>query len=249
MMQPQEDYWNDDDDNVVVPLVDNDNDSSGMDSALRKRRQRKQRLKSLEIAMRQQEDDAYYPTCLGDSWRLLASVLLGCIMVAPLVLKYYRSSNITTWPSDDLPCAQDLQISYSHTYDKIYKATAYCSETKPLCNCTSPFIPKFAADDSRKEQWGKAFDRNIGLAKTTSNSNVDVVLLGDSITEHWQGKSMGRPKYPDIHRVYEDLFQNKQKTGIDGLALGISGDRVSWHMLCCSSLGSMTDENNESLLY
>jgi len=225
MMTPVQghDSWNDDD-NVVVPLVDNDENST--DSALRQRgRQRKQRLRSLEIAMRAEEASSGTTTCLGDSWRFIASIILGSIIVGPLLLKHYRSSSEQTWPSDSLECAHDLGISYSNMWNEIHKAKSFCRESQPSCTCISPLIPKAAVDDLQKPEWSKAFERNVDLAKNAND--VDVVLLGDSITEHWQGTSVGRLKYPEIHDVYKDLFQNKQQTGIEGLALGISGDRVS----------------------
>ena len=65
--------------------------------------------------------------------------------------------------------------------------------------------------------------RNIELIKNEPET-PDVVLLGDSITEHWQGTSTGKPKHEEIKDVYEELFRSPG--GIKGLALGISGDRV-----------------------
>lgn len=224
----------------VVPLVPNsgEDESTTSDSAaaLRKRRQRnlsRQRLQSLELYLKREEEEnaSFQTTCFGDSWRFLASVLLASIIVGPLLLTHYRSSasshSTTEWLSsfDSLPCAHSLQISYSTVYDKIAKATSFCQESQPLCSCTSPLVPKAAVDDSQIPQWNEAFQRNVDLVKNIS-ATVDVVLLGDSITEHWQGTSMGREKYPEINKVYMDLFQNKRTTGVTGLALGISGDRV-----------------------
>jgi lysophospholipase L1-like esterase len=231
MMHSLDEQEDDDSSNIVVPLVaNNDTDGSstaGADSALRKRRQRnKQRLHSLEIALRaQEEEDSATTTCLGDSWRFVASVLLASVMIAPLLLKHYRSSSTLPWPSDLLPCAQDLHISYSATWEKMRKVTDYCIESRPSCDCTSPLVPKAAVSESQLTEWNRAFHRNVDLVKNASTDEPDVVLLGDSITEHWQGTSMGRMKYPDIHKVYQSLFRDKPKNGITGLALGISGDR------------------------
>lgn len=230
-MQSQ-DSWNDDDeeeDNVVAPLVvgEIENEST---LRMRQRRQTKsrQRLASLELMLRQQEEaEPSQTTCLGDSWRLVASIILATIIVGPLVLKHYRHSSSTFWQaSDSLSCAHDSKISYWNLYNTISssKTTNYCRDT--CTTCASPLVPKAAVDDSQLPLWNDAFQRNLALVKNTTTA-PDVVLLGDSITEHWQGTSMGRNKYPEIHQVYQDLFQNKQETGIEGLALGISGDRVS----------------------
>jgi hypothetical protein len=66
--------------------------------------------------------------------------------------------------------------------------------------------------------------RNIELVEDETEI-PDVVLLGDSITERWQGTSFTKPNYAEIKDVYEELFRTPN--GIKGLALGISGDRVS----------------------
>lgn len=67
-------------------------------------------------------------------------------------------------------------------------------------------------------------ERNIELIKNETGT-PDVVLLGDSITAHWHRTSTAKTKHAEIKDVYEELFRNPN--GIKGLALGISGDRVS----------------------
>lgn len=123
------DAW-DDENQDVLPLMMSADDASSS-SALRQRRQR-QRLKSLEIAMRAEEDQAYYPSCLGDSWRLLASLLLASLMAAPLLLRHFRVSS--DWPSDSLPCAQSYDISYSETWNTMEQATDFCKEVRFSCS-------------------------------------------------------------------------------------------------------------------
>jgi lysophospholipase L1-like esterase len=60
-------------------------------------------------------------------------------------------------------------------------------------------------------------------------SNVDVVLIGDSIVEHWEGKDMGinEPALHRDHEVFEELFSKKGGGEIEGMAHGIGGDRCS----------------------
>lgn len=71
-------------------------------------------------------------------------------------------------------------------------------------------------------------ERNIELIKNDAMNSIthDVVLVGDSITEHWQGTGLSKTNHEDIKEVYDELF--RQPDGIKGLALGISGDRVSY---------------------
>jgi lysophospholipase L1-like esterase len=59
--------------------------------------------------------------------------------------------------------------------------------------------------------------------------DVDVVLLGDSITEGWRGMSFGQPvpaKKPNI-KVFDKLFHERRGADFEGLALGIAGDRTN----------------------
>lgn len=64
------------------------------------------------------------------------------------------------------------------------------------------------------------------IANSTTSTKLNVVMIGDSITERWQGTGMARLKFPDFIPVYQDLFQSNNDASIQGLALGISGDRV-----------------------
>jgi hypothetical protein len=124
MLVDGEESW-DDEAQDVLPLMTSQNDDDS--SSLRQRRQRQQRtrLKSLEIAMRAEEDGTYYPSCLGNSWRLLASVILASLMAGPMLLRYFR---VSSWPSDSLPCALKYGISYSETFKAMEEATDFCKE-------------------------------------------------------------------------------------------------------------------------
>jgi hypothetical protein len=62
----------------------------------------------------------------------------------------------------------------------------------------------------------------------SSASDVDVLFLGDSITEHWLGTTLGQAdnRYVGIAEAYQQLFGT---TGgkYSAIPLGLSGDRVS----------------------
>ena len=74
--------------------------------------------------------------------------------------------------------------------------------------------------------WQEGHDGNVREAMTARY--VDLVLMGDSIIEGWRGLSLGQPvpeKKPNI-KVFNSLF-NQQKGGeINGLALGLAGDKT-----------------------
>jgi lysophospholipase L1-like esterase len=78
-------------------------------------------------------------------------------------------------------------------------------------------------------EWNYAFQFNIRHIQGMAGNDVDVVLIGDSIVEHWEGKDMGINE-PTLHRdhlVFEELFSKKGGGLIEGMAHGIGGDRCS----------------------
>lgn len=116
------------------------------------------------------------------------------------------------------------------------------------CSCENPVV---GAIPSHRSSWLGGFDANLKLVQQENRTALDVVMVGDSITEHWQGTSMGQPsiKYADNLAVYQELFVHTTTTTstpseeeaaassgsgfttssslpIEGLALGISGDRT-----------------------
>jgi hypothetical protein len=80
--------------------------------------------------------------------------------------------------------------------------------------------------------WEDVFKLNKQIAKSDIGSNVDVVFLGDSITEGWRGTSFGHTNNPRLQgnlEVFESLFSTEQGGKFDAIALGISGDKVGAH--------------------
>lgn len=106
------------------------------------------------------------------------------------------------------------------------------------CQCTNPIepIPRHG-----HKTWTEAHLENVQLAhdggaflknaKGSKNIHrmLDVVFVGDSITEGWRGTSFGRPvdsKQENVH-VFHDYFNTDMGGPMDGLVLGIAGDKSS----------------------
>ena len=72
------------------------------------------------------------------------------------------------------------------------------------------------------------FERNKDLARNV-NGSLDVIFLGDSITEHLAGMELpsneGLPS--NISDVFDELFTTARGGFVNGLTLGVGGDRVS----------------------
>jgi len=92
------------------------------------------------------------------------------------------------------------------------------------CECINPLKPM----DKSNGWWNQAKDFNLGLVQNAT-SDLDVVLLGDSIIEQWNGRSMGvqMDNLDEIKGVFNNLFRKDHGGMIDGLALGITGDVTS----------------------
>ena len=69
---------------------------------------------------------------------------------------------------------------------------------------------------------------------------LDVVFVGDSITEQRQGTAMGKPHddYTGIKEVFDKTFTKKKGGEFNGIALGISGDTVRLPFFLSSGLSS-----------
>jgi lysophospholipase L1-like esterase len=104
------------------------------------------------------------------------------------------------------------------------------------CDCLNPMEPVVGS----LEGWMGAYEANLSLvrSKVQQNQQVDVVFLGDSITEEWNGRWLGKRQgrytsmFEETHNVWKDLFDSGGSTAhgtgaMNGLALGIAGDRIA----------------------
>mmetsp|Transcript_13691 Transcript_13691/g.31828 ORF Transcript_13691/g.31828 Transcript_13691/m.31828 type:complete len:205 (+) Transcript_13691:379-993(+) len=102
-----------------------------------------------------------------------------------------------------------------------------CLKTRRSCSCHSPLIPRPNRRQEQKQAWRQAHNRNIRLAENASQQ-TDVVFLGDSITERFLGTDLEelRGRHRDKVQAFQELFTRAGGGTVDGVPLGISGDRV-----------------------
>jgi hypothetical protein len=79
------------------------------------------------------------------------------------------------------------------------------------------------------KSWNFAFEITKELAANATNTKPKLVLLGDSITEHWTGMRKGRlnPKFAEHSAVFKEILTKEGGGKFDSVPLGIGGDRVS----------------------
>ena len=100
------------------------------------------------------------------------------------------------------------------------------------CHCADPTVGSPPYMHEKQQSWPLSVQRNVQLLQDyrQNHTSIDVLLLGDSITEHWMGTDGGKigspilPQYQGIHNVYREHFELAH---LRGLALGIGGDRCA----------------------
>jgi hypothetical protein len=108
-----------------------------------------------------------------------------------------------------------------------------------VCACHNPTDPI----PMNQRSWNSKFEESKQRATNASrqfpaphdNDNddddgeqqqmLDVVLIGDSIMEHWN--DIGRSKLKENAQVFQELFTTKGGGKINGVSLGVGGERVS----------------------
>jgi lysophospholipase L1-like esterase len=199
-------------------------------------------------------------------------ILTSMMKEGPTITTAFETAKalpIVPYPSLDLLTCP-LEDTYD-TYWTNYVDTAAgksdsdrCGALQPsqTCRCLNPVLPVPRLGHLRipwlpilgrlRNRWFEAFQRNLKLiADTVSTAipgagNLDVVLLGDSITEHWLGTELGMKEqtWSEHFQVYQELFQSENNNdAVSGLALGIGGDNAP-HLLYRMLNGEMAELNS-----
>jgi len=111
------------------------------------------------------------------------------------------------------------------------------------CQCDDPLVPIPRAS---WPTWMASHKENRKLVKefTDQGKSVDVAFLGESLIEEMDGRWMG--KAPENLASVAKLFRKhftKEKSGIQGVALGIAGDTAP-NVLWRTMHGEMPDDFN-----
>jgi len=169
---------------------------------------------------------------ISESWYpvYFASALLVALMIVAIMLVPGKNRPV----EGQLPC--ELQFTGNTSWATLQHIVANstefrCVEPEPWgkpCQCQNPTV----GQQANTTGWQNAAANNldyIANATATNERHLDVVMVGDSITEHWHGTDLGIPvdRYANNVEVYDKLFNLQSGAKISGLALGIGGDRCS----------------------
>lgn len=112
------------------------------------------------------------------------------------------------------------------------------------CTCPDPTIPRPRV--KQQERWMAHHNHmveqvNQFAAAAAAEATLDVLFLGDSITERWMGtKALGKVALPEYRNVFEKYFgsstsssTSSSSSSLRGMALGTGGDTCTellWHL-------------------
>ena len=103
-------------------------------------------------------------------------------------------------------------------------------DDEEICDCPDPTM----ARKRGTKAWDKYHEYMVERAKQVQKKGLDVLFLGDSITERWMGtKAMGKALKPDYRAVFEQYFRKSEGAVLDGEAFGTGGDTTTellWHV-------------------
>ena len=135
------------------------------------------------------------------------------------------------------------QVNQMETMDRCQKMPGDEPTVPPYCSCnnpTEPWDPDTAAGDDEAsieytQMWESAFFRQRSRIKNETTlpvfTDIELVLVGDSLTEHWMGTSIGEPKplFTENAEVFQQMLRNnhEKRPYVHTTPFGIAGDRCS----------------------
>jgi hypothetical protein len=156
--------------------------------------------------------------------RLCSCLTIGCVCVGMFLFV-----NAVFNPTETFGVIPHDWTNIQSQYDlDLGKIDHWCLKgDNDSCRCEDPLEPT-----SRGEfkMWVQAHRENklAVQAYVEQDAIVDVAFVGESLVEEMDGRWMGRTPGEDlkaIRKIFKQHFQT-DKTGMEGVALGIAGDTV-----------------------
>jgi lysophospholipase L1-like esterase len=98
-------------------------------------------------------------------------------------------------------------------------------ENEDSCSCNNPLVPN-ARNENPK--WERVHQMNVAAMEQKGMANLDVVFLGDSITEGWLGQFYHNPdsRVQGAFTIFQSFFSKRTGGKYEGLPQGIAGDTI-----------------------
>lgn len=150
----------------------------------------------------------------------LTCLVTLCIFLFVQIAERHQSNLLIDTDYTDTKSVYDLSLG---------KLDHWClTGDDDSCDCEDPLEPVSRGEN---KQWVKAHKtNNEAVFNIVANKDmIDVVFLGETIVETWNGKKIGRnsTKLQNTKLSFEEHFDESQGGSWNGLALGIQGDTVS----------------------
>jgi len=166
--------------------------------------------------------------------------ITGAVLVTLLILGVILVLNLIAVISTKTPVAFS---SITHDYTDVKYYSKFDLLLKDVdhwcllggnddCTCDDPTMP---LPGYNHHNWTKAWKKNREIARK-DHGHVDVVFLGDQAIEAWNGRLSGiqLKSLKQVSKVFNDKFNNKNETDLQGIALGIAGDTIAnlyWRLM------------------
>jgi hypothetical protein len=180
--------------------------------------------------------------CLQYRWKILLFISFFVVLVlavkTQLDTQYSPHSLQNTLNRHQDQCRYIFNKSIDELLQDVSTYTTpnqWCvvDEADCICGPTLQGSPPTWYSQAQQEFWNQTLHRNVKLASQANakEEDWDVVLYGDSITEHWLGTELSTrwEQWQGTKRVFQQYFNSSNGASVDGLALGISGDQVRWY--------------------
>lgn len=159
------------------------------------------------------------------------SLFLGCVIA--FILWFYRDEK-----SNQVSRNSGSNIGFCMDPDDPTEWKNSVMTSKSSCQCLDPTRPAPRYNDKMWDKHHQVMLNDIDyVISNKQHQELDFVMLGDSITERWNGtRGIGRVNAPEFRAIYDKYFHRTEQNPdapLYGLALGASGDispELLWHI-------------------
>jgi hypothetical protein len=153
----------------------------------------------------------------------------GCLSVGGVAMVMFLMIGAVLNPTETFGTIKNDYSDIQSEYDlSLGKIDHWCLKgDNDSCRCEDPLEP-----NSRIEYktWNLAHKENKKRVEAYRDSvMLDVAFLGESLVEEMDGRWMGRAQGDDLKGIEKQFYKQfkREKSGMEGVALGIAGDTVS----------------------